>query len=205
MGFSPVSRVYKVLRIYSRFTLIGAQIHDVRRSNNSWRDVESTTPLDDCIYKDNSYAFMNGIGYWLCLFGPPRVANFIVFFDFESEVFGRIDAPPSFDEYRLKHLHLMSIGVLRDCLCLIDNTESLDIWMLNECGQWIKQFSSVHVVDNPLFQKRLRPLQLLREILMVSNDGNLFCATQGCSNGKLRGDQRLKMELLLDEGAEYIL
>ncbi|KAG8365228.1 hypothetical protein BUALT_Bualt18G0082500 [Buddleja alternifolia] len=87
----------------------------------SWRDVEST-PLDN-IYWDDSHAFINGIIYWFCqydfLFNRPA-ANFIVFFDFESEIFWKIDAPPGFDEYRLQRRYSMNIGIGGDLLCLVD-------------------------------------------------------------------------------------
>ncbi|KAG8365234.1 hypothetical protein BUALT_Bualt18G0083100 [Buddleja alternifolia] len=192
LGFSPNSRVYKVLRIYTYNHspgpgVIAAHIHDV--GSNSWRDVVST-PLDN-IYWNNSYAFINGIGYWICQYDsrlnrPP--ANFIVFFDFESEIFGKIDAPPGFDECRLENRYFMNIGIVGDLLCLIDSTETLEIWVLNKCGEWLKQFSSVEALKKPLFQffgavknprigTMLRPLQLLSsgEILMDLNSRNLVC------------------------------
>ncbi|KAG8364107.1 hypothetical protein BUALT_Bualt19G0092300 [Buddleja alternifolia] len=180
LGFSPISKVYKVIGIYyTDDSVFGAHIHVVG-SSTSWRDVDYA-PLADLIDWHYSYAFTNGIGYWLCHYDHllSGGGNFIVSFDFEREIFGKINAPPSFDDYSLRRRASMRIGVLGDLLCLIDNNHRrLDIWIVNECGQWIKQFSSVRAVHKPLYQKRLRPLQLLSstgEILMVSNNRDLVC------------------------------
>ncbi|KAG8365229.1 hypothetical protein BUALT_Bualt18G0082600 [Buddleja alternifolia] len=101
---------------------------------------------------------------------------FIVFFDFESEIFGKIDAPPGFEEITLQFRDSLTIGIVGDLLCLIDSTESLDIWVLNKCGSWNKQFS-IDAVEKPPSEPPLRPLQLLSsgEMLMVSDNHNLVC------------------------------
>ncbi|KAG8364061.1 hypothetical protein BUALT_Bualt19G0086900 [Buddleja alternifolia] len=173
LGYSPnSSRKYKVLRIYTYPMFdhgIGAHIHDV--GSSSWRDVASEP--SDHVNWDNNYAFsLNGIkAYWVC-------RDFIVTFDFESEIFGEIDAPPALGRL----LRFMSIGVVKDSLCLIGNDSNVvDIWMMKEgSGEWKKKYSCYDPVENPCplcRPTKLRPLQELStgEILMVSYDRRLVC------------------------------
>ncbi|KAG8364085.1 hypothetical protein BUALT_Bualt19G0089700 [Buddleja alternifolia] len=188
LGFSASSRKYKVLRIYTYLNKVGAHIHDV--GSSSWRDVEST-PLNH-INWDSSHAFVNGVAYWLSRYDYEvglMVADFIVYFDFESEMFGTIDAPPGFNSYRLSHRSSMSIGVLDDCLCLIDNTVGLDIWIMEKCDDWKKKYDCVDEFEKPLylFKATLRPLQELStgEILMVSNYSDLVCYDEKRNNFRL--------------------
>ncbi|KAG8364002.1 hypothetical protein BUALT_Bualt19G0081000 [Buddleja alternifolia] len=182
LGFSPISRKYKLLRFFNYLSAPGevldyggANIHEV--GSTSFRRVQSPD-LDNVIRWDCSYAFINGIGYWLCQDNDYQ-SDFIVSFDFESEKLGTINAPPSFDEHRLTSRDFMGIGVVGDCLCLIDNTgDHLDIWMMMTTNKgtrdWVKKFTCQE--RPPEFcRAKLRPLQVMGsgDILMVSNNRTL--------------------------------
>ncbi|KAI3468778.1 hypothetical protein Pfo_025441 [Paulownia fortunei] len=185
-GFSPGENQYKVLRIFSTVTgkpwemgfkqEFWAQVHVV--GSCSWRDIEDK-PLSEYLSWDTCFVFLNGTVYWLCRY--PEMSKFILFFDFQKEKFGEILPPLDFGIDQQMSRHSMSIGVLGGYLCVTDDTQHFDIWVMKKYDSqdsWTKEF----IVDTAIPMGRpldgpFRPLQILRngKILMIWVDRILVC------------------------------
>ncbi|KAL2238189.1 UNVERIFIED_CONTAM: putative F-box/LRR-repeat/kelch-repeat protein [Sesamum indicum] len=185
-GFSPAENQYKVLRLFSTLTgkpwQIGfrqefwAQVHVV--GSDSWRYLEDK-PLSEYLSWDTCSVFLNGTVNWLCKY--PELSKFIIFFDFQKEKFGEILPPPSFGIDQRLSKQSMSIGVLGGYLCVTDDTQHFDIWVMKEYGcqeSWTKEYTIDTTIPagEPL-RGPFRPLQMLCDgkILMIWLGRALVC------------------------------
>ncbi|KAL3645395.1 hypothetical protein CASFOL_010575 [Castilleja foliolosa] len=182
-GFSPEENLYKVLRIFGtanvnrgmpRAILFSpekrAQVYTL--GSSSWRLLEEEKPLSDyAISWKSSSAILNGTVCWLSgISGYNHMLRFIVYFDFHTEKFGEFPAPVGF---RNNMPHSRSIGVLGGCLCVTDDSDHFDVWVMKEFGcreSWTKLFSiDMESIMGMYIQSPLRPLQILGDgkILMI--------------------------------------
>lgn len=76
--------------------------------------------------------------------------------------------------------HIMNIGLLGGCLCVTDNSQHYDIWVMKEFGiqeSWTKEFTIDPVTLHKSLEGPFRPLQMLRngKMLILWNRDNLVC------------------------------
>ncbi|KAL0329752.1 UNVERIFIED_CONTAM: hypothetical protein Sradi_4961900 [Sesamum radiatum] len=102
LGYSPGSNQYKVLRIFSFIDVDGNPVEMSAQAlvvgSNSWNDIEST-PLDRDVSWDDCPTTINGFLYWL-----DQSSKYIVFFDFDKEIFGEIALPSEYGDEQLSKI-----------------------------------------------------------------------------------------------------
>lgn len=166
-GASKTSGKYKVVRIspYSDchvYTLGPGEM---------WRRVERDTSLN---YEDDGSscgAFVNGNLHWL-VFSDLDGTTSISCFDLEAECFTTFSVPVAYE----------CLSVLRDCLCVCENTldNEIVIWTMKEYGAgqyWAKEYV---ISRNPFFDQRghrtLYPIKVFEngDVMMVWDSKFLF-------------------------------
>ncbi|XP_050882531.1 F-box/kelch-repeat protein At3g23880 [Lathyrus oleraceus] len=135
-GYDLVSNVYKVVVVFwcSGVKTV-VKIHTL--GTDFWKSVEAF-PFR-CVPLGRSGIFVSGTINWLPL-KDGRVRSFVVSFDLRTESYRRILQP---DYGKLKpDAEQLSLGVLRDCLCLVSHH---DVWIMKEFGNkesWTKLFTN---------------------------------------------------------------
>ncbi|KAH7840133.1 hypothetical protein Vadar_013079 [Vaccinium darrowii] len=141
LGFSPKTNDYKVIRMFDqrdkvwvRDPITGkedysrrvAEIHTL--GTGSWKRI-GHAPSSKYGYKLRSPSYLNGALHWLLIDynNDEHIAerNYIVSFNFDKEIFVPVPPPPRNDAIVCLHgMEDISLGVLRDWLCICDHDES---------------------------------------------------------------------------------
>ncbi|KAL8150964.1 hypothetical protein V2J09_020772 [Rumex salicifolius] len=150
-GFSPRTKVYKVLRIFheknSPAETLAAEVYDFGVSGTTWRrigDAPCSIPsrIPGC--------FVNSSLHWILdrTSGVLIPSQLICSFDFGEECFRYVSPPPiySLDE---KKYHWSNLGILAGCLsiCAIDAKvfrPDVEVWVMDEYGvaeSWVNKLS----------------------------------------------------------------
>ncbi|PQM37089.1 F-box protein [Prunus yedoensis var. nudiflora] len=142
-GFSPISNVYKVVRIMSPIKGSEEQAMVLNVGSGIWRDiggsVNSFGITDDGIY-------LNGFLHWI---GRRRSEGSLLIcaFDIESEHFRELPLPPCSLDLKKTRVQL---GVLKGWLCLIISSRvKINVWVMKDYGvkeSWTKE----HEIRDPL-------------------------------------------------------
>ncbi|OIT08447.1 PREDICTED: F-box protein CPR30-like [Nicotiana attenuata] len=194
IGFDPNTNDYKVIRILipfheyewedtDNYYKLVSKVEVYNLSTNSWRKIEDLQCLVDPWRCFN--VLINGAFHWRGTNLSPAGDNWIVSFNFSTELFQNILFPEGLDIEPCK-----SLVVLNESLALICYTnifypqnvvtcQSIDIWLMKKYGvreSWIKEFTvGPMVIETPL-SVWMNDVELMIE----SNNGklascNLFC------------------------------
>jgi F-box interacting protein len=109
---------------------------------NFWRNIQDF-PFDSLPDISSGGKFVSGAINWLASTSWNEGPYFIVSLDLGNESYQKI-LPPDYGEV---HVIALSLGVLRDCLCMISGH---DIWIMKEYGNqesWTKLFSVSYIRD----------------------------------------------------------
>ncbi|KAL8059796.1 hypothetical protein ABFX02_03G110100 [Erythranthe guttata] len=173
-GVSLISQEYKVVRIFHE-----RELHPRNRScvrvpysetqvyslgKGSWRTIGGA-PF---AYDSRSIGlFFEGRLHWL-IQDLEAAHDLISSFDLENEEFRPIPPP-----FRPRRKLLGSLGVLKGCLCLCDNTSNfeIEIWVMKEYGveeSWGREYSikKIPELSGPSYQ--------IVHALKVFKDGNIL-------------------------------
>ncbi|XP_059649215.1 F-box protein At3g07870-like [Cornus florida] len=160
-GFSPKANQYKVIRMFQRlirdpvtgWERYGRSIEINTLGTGSWRSI-GDAPFSS--YRLTFPTYLKGCIHWFCL--DSKSSNYIVSFNFDNEQFKWVPPPPreyveyDYDEFNetgkisLSTMCNVSMGVIKDCLCISDASSycPIDIWVLKKYGvqeSWTKMFS----------------------------------------------------------------
>ncbi|XP_058721861.1 F-box/kelch-repeat protein At3g23880-like [Vicia villosa] len=130
-GYDLVNDVYKAVVVF-RYSGVKTEVKVHTLGTNFWKSVERF-PFG-CVPCSRSGTFVSGTINWLA-FKDETDESFIVSFDLGTESYQEILQPNYGD-----NLDCSSLGVLRDCLCLISYH---DVWIMKEFGNkdsWTKLF-----------------------------------------------------------------
>lgn len=150
-GFSPRSKVYKVLRIFHEKAAPAAnwaaEIYDFGVSSSTWRRIgDAPCPIPSRV----SGFFINSSLHWILNYASsPGPNQLICSFDFNIEGFRFIPPPPIFSVNEKTKYHWSNLGVLAGYLsiCAIDAKNfrpDVQVWVMNEYGDpksWVKKLS----------------------------------------------------------------
>ncbi|KAK3004799.1 hypothetical protein RJ639_019932 [Escallonia herrerae] len=183
-GYCPVTGQYKVV-CFSRI-----ETHDPATRSSSYKLEVEVYTLGTRTWRNTGHFThrlrgrsdvpVNGKIYWLVnaeeLYECP---DSIWSFDFETELTEHVSLPPKFSIEDVSSYISISLGVLRSCLCVCDNSSYSDlaIWVLNEGGVWTREvFIRKTSLRNWPFDDVVRPLAVLEDgdILMFCAWKNLF-------------------------------
>ncbi|KAG8378378.1 hypothetical protein BUALT_Bualt08G0131300 [Buddleja alternifolia] len=171
-GISPISGEYKVVRIFHERELepitsscLGVPYSECQvyiLGTGKWRSI------GECPFVYNSRSiglFIEGNLHWLIqdLEGHELISCF----DLENEVFQPF--PPPFPGRKIQG----SLGALRGCLCLCDNSSEIDIdiWVMKEYG--VEQSWSKDIVIKKI-PELIGPSFVTVHALKVFRDGNVL-------------------------------
>ncbi|XP_058784567.1 F-box/kelch-repeat protein At3g23880-like [Vicia villosa] len=166
-GYDHVSHNYKVIVVYN-FTAKGipeyttnVKVHTL--GTNSWKNTRMFP--SDTVFTEPSGKYVSGTINWLVfLKGRHSDPPFIVSFDLEKESYQKVFLPDlgEIDVFDL------TLGVLRDCLCLIHDD---DVWFMREYGikeSWIKLFDLSYLQDST------KPSTLTKVLYLFEDDNVLL-------------------------------
>ncbi|PQM37086.1 F-box/kelch-repeat protein [Prunus yedoensis var. nudiflora] len=151
-GFSPISDVYKLVRIMPRHK----QVMVLTVGSGIWRDIghppdsfDGETLGKPCVYQNyfdsmNDHGtYVNGFLHWIGYRDPSRLAWA---FDVESERFQELPLPPcSYDPRTI----CFKLGVLKGWLSVINLSDVISVWVMKDYGvkeSWTKE----HEYKNPV-------------------------------------------------------
>ncbi|CAK8571741.1 unnamed protein product [Lathyrus sativus] len=144
-GYTHFSDSYKVVAVscYESDGSYKTQVKVLTLGTNAWRriqDFPSGVPFDD------SGKFLSGTVNWLAS-RDSYSSWVIVSLDLENESYRELLQP----DYGGVTVVTLSLGVLRDCLCILSHTDTFsDIWLMNEYGNkdsWTKLFRVPYTGD----------------------------------------------------------
>jgi F-box interacting protein len=143
-GYDHSSDTYKVVaclcNVYVGVWKPLVKVHTL--GTNSWRTIQDFPSDSICV--GMSGKFVSGTINWLI--DESTTCN-IISLDFEKESYLEIMQP----DYGGVTLTCLTLGVLRDCLCIFSLSDTLtDIWLMKEYGNkesWIKLFSVPDIRD----------------------------------------------------------
>lgn len=144
-GYAHISDTYKVVAIscYESDGSYETQVKVLTLGTNAWRmiqDFPSGVPFDD------SGKFLRGTVNWLAS-RDSYSSWVIVSLDLEKESYRELLQP----DYGGVTVVTLSLGVLRDCLCILSHSDTFsDIWLMNEYGNkdsWTKLFRVPYIGD----------------------------------------------------------
>lgn len=178
-GFSSSTNQYKILRI----TTLVLPPHPIykKRSEAEIYIVGTKTwkSLGYLPYPSNQEflaASVQGAFHWL-FYNEMKNFTCIYAFNLEKERDYQISFPSNIGNDNVN----MSVGVLKNCLCLFDNSDPshLGIWMMKEYGvgeSWALKCILTTSIPSTLDSSALHPLAILKdgEICMRSQSGNFF-------------------------------
>ncbi|KAF7139096.1 hypothetical protein RHSIM_Rhsim07G0064500 [Rhododendron simsii] len=201
LGFSPMTNDYKVIRMFDQQERVYERVRDPitgiedysRRvaeiyilGTGSWKRI-GRAPSSNYGYKLRFPSYLNGALHWLLIDYniDERMAerNYIVSFNFDKERFIAIPPPPR--KHAIISLHGMediSLGVLRDLLCICDlddNCIVMKIWVMKKYNvqeSWTKLFRvSTTTPYNRWLRGVYQPITYLRsgDILFFDRLGNV--------------------------------
>ncbi|KAI8556194.1 hypothetical protein RHMOL_Rhmol05G0233100 [Rhododendron molle] len=115
--------------------------------SDSWRRIEGYT---HGIPEEASGTFLNRALHWIHWPGYATSNDIIVSLDLVKETYGEFSAP----EYRHGYFHLLTLGVLNGCLCMLCNyyDDCFEVWVMKEYGMrdsWTK-LVVIPYVSHPL-------------------------------------------------------
>ncbi|KAK2997149.1 hypothetical protein RJ639_025421 [Escallonia herrerae] len=182
-GYCPVTGQYKVV------CLSGVEPHEPATRSSSYKLEVEVYALGTRTWRNigqfthrlpgRSGVPVNGKIYWLVnAEGLRECPDSIWSFDFETELTEHVSLPPKFSEDVFSYISI-SLGVLRGCLCVCDNSSYSDlaIWVLNEGGTWTREvFIRKTSLRNWPFLDIVKPLAVLEDgdIVMFRAWENLF-------------------------------
>ncbi|XP_058784926.1 F-box/kelch-repeat protein At3g23880-like [Vicia villosa] len=168
-GYDNVNDNYKVVVVFP-YSVDKTHVMVHTLGTNFWKSVEKF-PFG-CDPLGRSGTFVSGTINWLP-FKDKRVMSFIVSFDLRTESYRKI-LQPDYGEF-VPEAELLSLGVLRECLCLISYHS---VWIMKEFGNkdsWTKIFTNTY---NSCFC-------LTKAIYMFEDDQLLLEASYSRVNKKL--------------------
>lgn len=183
-GFSPNTNKYKVMRVMNLCSYQGRFITVqvlTLGSDPYWRTVgyldnwteigvnvlrRQTLTHCEAPYRHSFCVYLNGNVHWIA--ERTRTLAYIIYFNFNEEIFDEIDPPQEYMEGEKVGAKNMRLGVLRDCLCLSDiaSYEQFSLWVLKDYSDpmsWSKEV----VIDN--FALNIWPRGLYRPIKYLDN------------------------------------
>jgi F-box interacting protein len=134
---------------------------------NFWRNIQDF-PFDSLPDISSGGKFVSGAINWLASTSWNEGPYFIVSLDLGNESYQKI-LPPDYGEV---HVNALSLGVLRDCLCMICGH---DIWIMKEYGNkesWTKLFSVSYIRDPS-------KLYFLTKALYAFENGQVLLESRG--------------------------
>ncbi|XP_009588485.1 F-box protein CPR1-like [Nicotiana tabacum] len=198
IGFDPKTNDYKVIRIFNfdEYPLIKdvSTIEIYNLSTNSWREIDEVPSM---IHPSRCFKVLfNGVFHLCGTMASPMVENWIVSFNFSTELFQNIPYPDGLVDMQGKNL-----VILNECLALIcyptmyfwfdeQMPQMVDIWVMKEYGvkeSWTKEFTI-----GPIFIQT--PLSIWKnetEMLIESKNGELVSCnllSQEIKNLDISGD-----------------
>ncbi|GAU16392.1 hypothetical protein TSUD_117410 [Trifolium subterraneum] len=134
---------------------------------NFWKNIQEF-PFDSLPDISSGGKFVSGTINWLASTRWEEGPYFIVSLNLGNESYQKV-LPPDYGEV---HMIALSLGVLRDCLCMISG---LDIWIMKEYGNkesWTKLFSVSYIQDTST-------LYFLTKALYTFEDGQVLLESRG--------------------------
>ncbi|KAK7363913.1 hypothetical protein VNO77_06075 [Canavalia gladiata] len=138
-GFDPVSKQYKLVQIVPRGDQLVAELYQL--GQDTWRVIENASSARLNSAFDPS---LNGALHWIT--HSTRVEELISSFDIHTEKFKWVAPPSQFNSEYLNHVFGLSVGVLKDrlCLCYVNRGACFETWFMDEYGvqaSWTRAFS----------------------------------------------------------------
>ncbi|KAM7503717.1 hypothetical protein LguiB_002621 [Lonicera macranthoides] len=185
-GYSRRTNQYKVLRILKSWANNGIVLAEICTfGTRTWRDVTNMPKGLQC--SEDHCKFFNGALHWIVR--DESSDKLICAFEIESEGFGFVDPPVTFDWKKRKRFDWSNVGAFRGCLCIcasdaLDFRPDYEVWVMKEYGvkdSWVKEF----LIKSPLVEwwNPYRRFELLKfidgddgggEILILCGDFDLF-------------------------------
>ncbi|XP_057970857.1 F-box protein CPR1-like [Malania oleifera] len=196
-GYDPKSQDYKVVRVIPKNEERGsyrAEVYSLR--SDSWKRIE--THLPRMYLCSTIHTCLKGVCYWL----PLYIADIVVSFDLNREVFRVIRSPEYENANFLRHeicrdyVNLASNEDLSLMICPYDGKSmTVDIWTRTEPGgleTWTKRFSF-----GPIVQKCM-PLGFWKddEILIEAKKGEMISYNLNTQKAKVLRYLRVSVRLL---------
>ncbi|XP_062105812.1 F-box protein At3g07870-like [Humulus lupulus] len=151
LGFSPKSKKFKVVRIFSGYTAVTERV--VRQSygktvaevhtlgTDSWRSVTGAVPYS---FKKLAFpTYINGALYAFCI--NNKESDCIVSFLFDNEQFEPVPLPPQWKwRPKRRNVSMGVLGVDQLCVCDTSDVETTKIWVMKDDGvskSWTQFFT----------------------------------------------------------------
>ncbi|XP_058721863.1 F-box/kelch-repeat protein At3g23880-like [Vicia villosa] len=170
-GYDHVNDNYKVVLVF-RYSINKTQVLVHTVGTEFWKSIQKF-PFG-CVPLGRSGTFVSGTINWVPLkHGRVKSKSFIVSFDLRTESYRKI-LQPDYGEF-VPDAEELSLGVLRECLCLISYS---NVWIMKEFGNkgsWTKIFTNTY---NSCFD-------LTKAIYMFDDDQLLLEASYGPATKKL--------------------
>ncbi|KEH26647.1 putative F-box domain-containing protein [Medicago truncatula] len=168
-GYNPSVNNYKIVAISGRFGKTKISVHTL--GTDSWRTIQDF-PYSRQLHRLG--IFVSGTINWLVV--DDGSSFFIVSLDLENESYKRLALPNLEDDC------FTSLGVLRDCLCIITTGDVfLNVWIMKEYGNkesWTKLYSILHMQD--------RVIRLYTKALYIFEDEQLLIGFYELESYKLK-------------------
>ncbi|XP_029130377.1 F-box/kelch-repeat protein At3g23880 isoform X2 [Cajanus cajan] len=138
-GYDSATHTYKVVAVYSfqRDSVCETEANVLALGTNMWRTIHD---FPSVFLLPESGKFVGGSLNWLAS-GAASCSRVIVSLDLGNELCEEVPQP----DYGGVHVVTVTLGVLRDCLCLLSHgNTSLDVWLMGEYGSkesWDRLFS----------------------------------------------------------------
>ncbi|XP_074263041.1 F-box protein CPR1-like isoform X2 [Silene latifolia] len=145
-GYDSVSRDYKCVRIMQCLSkemgyMCEVMVYSLR--TKCWKRV-SDVP---CYFKSRNWdvgVLLHEMCHWVGT-NSDNVYELIVAFNLRDETFSRLPLPHLLQNFQVKHLHGLYVGMLDGCLSLSANRHPhCDLWVMKEygvAGSWTKMFT----------------------------------------------------------------